>query len=160
MYRKRTTHRTVAIMLALFTVPALAAYSTAGPGRPPLGAGGPLMRCIDQLDLAPETRGRVEALIQKQNESMMADRDAMKAAMDTYYTVLTAAQKDSAALSKAQGAIMALEQKRAEKRFALESSIVALLTADEAARLATCLSSAQQEFPGGPPAFGGKSGIR
>ena len=72
MNRKRTTHRTVAIMLALFTVPALAAYSTAGPGRPPLGAGGPLMRCIDQLDLAPETRGRVEALIQKQNESMMA----------------------------------------------------------------------------------------
>jgi hypothetical protein len=41
-----------------------------------------------------------------------------------------------------------------------ESSIVALLTADEAARLATCLSSAQQEFPGGPPAFGGKAGIR
>jgi len=160
MNKSRTTHRIPAIMLALFTMLVLAAYSAAGPGRPPLGAGGPLMRCIDKLDLAPETRARVEALIQKQNESMTADRDAMKAAMDSYYTVLTAAQKDSAALSKAQGAIIALEQKRAEKRFALESSIVALLTADEAARLATCLSSAQQEFPGGPPAFGGKAGIR
>jgi len=160
MNRKRTTHHTMVIMLALFTVPVLAAYGAAGPGRPPLGAGGPLMRCIDQLNLAPETRARVEALIQKQNESMTADRDAMKAAMDTYYSALTAVQKDSAALAKAQGTILALEQKREENRFALESSIVALLTADEAARLATCLSSAQQEFPGGPPSFGGKAKIR
>jgi len=145
----------------LFTLPVLAAYSAAGPGTPPLGAGGPLMRCIDQLNLSPATRARVDALIQQQNESMTADRDAMKGATDAYYSALTAAQKDSAALAKAQGAILALEQKRAESRFALEKSIVALLSADDAVKLGKCLSSAQTAgFPGEPPSFGGKARIR
>jgi len=161
MKKNRSIHRTVTTMLALAVVLVLAAYSAAGPGRPPLGGGGPLMRCIDQLNLSAETRAKVEAHIQKQNESMTADRDAMKAAMDTYYSALTAGQKDGAALAKAQQAIIALEQKRAESRFALERSIVAVLSADEAARLGKCLSSAQtMEFPGGPPDFGGKTRIR
>lgn len=85
----------------------------------------------------------------------------MKGAMDTYYSALTTSPQDSAVLAKAQQAIIALEQKRAESRFALEKSIVALLSADDASKLGRCLSSAQTAgFPGGSPAFGGKAGIR
>jgi Spy/CpxP family protein refolding chaperone len=148
----------VTIMLALVTILVAAPYSAAGPGRPPMGGGGPLMRCIDQLTLPADTRAKVDALIQKHSEHMAADRDAMKGAMDTYYSALTTSPQDGAALAKAQQAIIALEQKRAESRFALEKSIVALLSADDAAKLGRCLSSAQTAgFPGEPPSFGGKA---
>ncbi len=120
-----------------------------------MGPPDPMMRCIRQLNLSSETLNKVEALIQTQQESMAADRDTMKAAMDTYYAALTAAAQDSAALAQAQQAIIALEQKRAESRFALESSIVALLSADEATKLEECLSSLP-EPPIGPPGFGNK----
>ena len=119
------------------------------------------MRCIDQLNLPADTRAKVEALIQKQSENMAADRDTMKGAMDTYFSALTTSPQDSAALAKAQQVIIALEQKRAESRFALEKSIVILLNADDAAKLGKCLSSAQTAgFPGEPPSFGGKARIR
>jgi hypothetical protein len=92
---------------------------------------------------------------------MAADRDAMKAAMDTYYSALTASPQDSAALAKTQQTIIALEQKRADSRFALEKSIVALLSADDAAKLGKCLSIEQAAgFPGEPPSFGGKARMR
>jgi Spy/CpxP family protein refolding chaperone len=161
MKKNRTMCQTVTIMLGLFAMLALAAYSIAGPGRPPLGGGGPLTRCIDQLNLPADTRARVEALIQKQHQSMSADRDAMRTVMDTYYSALAASPQDSAALDKAQQAIIALEQKRAESRFALEKSIVVVLSKDDAAKLGRCLNSAQTaDSPGGPSAFGGKAGIR
>ena len=151
----RTMCQIVTIMLAL------AAYSAAGPDRPPMGGGGPLMRCIDQLNLPADTHAKVEALIQKHSENMAADRDAMKAAMDTYYSTLTASPQESAALAKAQQIIIALDQKRAESRFALEKSIVARLSADDAVKLGKCLSSAQTlGFPGEPPSFGGKARMR
>ena len=161
MKTPRTMCQIVTIMLALVTMLALAAYSADGPGRPPLGGGGPLTRCIDQLTLPADARAKVEALIQKHSENMAADRDAMKSAMDTYYSALTASPQDSAALIKAQQAIIVLEQKRAESRFALEKSIVALLSADDAAKLGKCLSSAQTAgFPGEPPSFDGKPKMR
>jgi Spy/CpxP family protein refolding chaperone len=119
------------------------------------------MRCIDQLNLPADTRAKVDALMQKHSESMSAERDAMKGAMDTYYSALTTSPQDSAALAKAQQAIIALEEKRAESRFALEKSIVALLSTDDAAKLGKCLSSAQTAgFPGEPPSFGGKARMK
>ncbi len=161
MKTTRTTHQIVTVMLVMAAMLAPAAHSVAGPGRPLLGGRGPLMRCIDQLNLPADTRAKVETLIQKHSENMAADRDAMRGAMDTYYSALTASPQDSAALATAQQAIIALEQKRAESRFALEKSIVALLGAEDAAKLGKCLSSAQTaEFPGEPPSFGGKAGMR
>jgi Spy/CpxP family protein refolding chaperone len=161
MKKNKMTHCTVTIMLALFIALALAAHSAAGPGRPALGGGGPLMRCIDQLNLSVDTRAKVDALIQKHSENMAAERDAMRGAMDTYYSALTTSPQDSAALAKAQQAIIALEQKRTENRLALEKSIVALLSADDAAKLGRCLSSAQTAgFPGEPPSFGGKTRMK
>jgi Spy/CpxP family protein refolding chaperone len=161
MKKKRTMFQTVAIMLVLVTMLVATPYSAAGPGRPPMGGGGPLMRCIDHLNLPADTQATVEALIQKHSENMAADRDAMKGAMNTYYSALTTSPQDSAALAKSQQAIIALEQKRAESRFALEKSIVALLSADDAAKLGKCLSSEQAAgFPGEPPSFGGKARMR
>jgi Spy/CpxP family protein refolding chaperone len=118
------------------------------------------MRCIDQLNLPADTRAKVEALIQKHSESMAADRDSMKAAMDRYYSALTASPQDSATLAKAQQAIIVLEQKRAETRFVLEKSIVALLSADEASKLGECLKTSRPEPPGGPPDIGSKARMR
>ncbi len=161
MRKKSTMFQSVAIILALVTMLVAMPCSAAGPGRPPLGGGGTLMRCIDQLDLPADTRATVEALMQMHSEGMSAERDAMKGAMDTYYSALTASPQDSAALAKAQQAIIALEQKRAESRFALEKSIVVMLSADDAAKLGKCLSSAQTAgFPGETPSFGGKARMR
>ncbi len=161
MKTPRTPCQIVTVMLALVAMLVATTSSAAGPGRPPMGGGGPLMRCIDQLTLPADTRATVGALMQKQSEGMSGERDAMKGAMDTYYSALTASPQDSAALAKAQQAIIALEQKRAENRFALEKSIVVLLSADDAAKLGKCLSSAQTAgFPGEPPSFGGKARMR
>lgn len=157
----RTMCQIVTVMFVLIAILALTTYSAAGPGRPSLGGGGPLTRYIDQLNLPTDISAKVEALIQKHSENMAADRDAMKGAMDTYYSALTTSPQDSATLAKAQQAIIALEQKRAESRFALEKSIVALLSAEDAANLGKCLSSAQTAgFPGEPPSFGGKARMR
>lgn len=161
MKTNRTMCQIVTIMLALVAMLSSAPYSAAGPGKPPMGGGGPLMRCIDQLNLPADTRAKVDALIQKHGENMAADRDAMKGAMDTYYSALTASPQDSAALAKAQQPIIALEQKRAESRFALEKSIVTELCAEDAAQLGKCLSSAQTAgFPCEPPSFGGKTRMK
>jgi Spy/CpxP family protein refolding chaperone len=76
----------------------------------------------------------------------------MKAAMATYFEALTAADPDSAALAQAQEAIIALEKEHVESRFALENSIVALLSTDEATQLGQCLISLP-ERPVDPPNF-------
>lgn len=65
MKKNKMTHRNIAVMLALVAMLSSAPYIAAGPGRPPLGEGGPLKRCIDQLNFPVDTRANVDALIQK-----------------------------------------------------------------------------------------------
>lgn len=152
MKKNKMTCFTVATTLMLGIMLALAHYSDAGPAGPLMGMG-PLMHCIQQLDLSSETLATVEALITTRNENKAGDRDTMKAAMDTYFAALTAVPRDSAALVQAHQAIIALEQKHTESRFALDSSIVDLLNDDETAKLSECLGSLP-EPPDGPPGFG------
>lgn len=155
MKKNKITCITVAVAFTLCIMLALTHYSAAGPAGPFMGRG-PLLRCIQQLDLPSETLAEVEVLIKTQRESMAGDRDAMKSAMDTYYAALMAVPHDSAALAEAQQALIALEQQHAERRFTLESSIVALLSDDEITTLRECLSSLPDP-PDAPPGFGNKA---
>ena len=150
MKKNKMTYLNVIIIFGLCTILAMVRHSAAKPGGHPRGPD-PFMRCVHQLNLSSETLAKVEALIQAQIETMKADKDTMKTAMATYFEALTAADPDSAALAQAQQMIIALEQKHAENRFALESSIVALLSADEAAQLGQCLISSPPESPTAPP---------
>ena len=152
MKKNRMICLNATIIFAVCTTLAMAQHSAANPGGHP-GGPNPFMRCIYQINLSSETLAKVEALIQAQMETMEADKNTMKAAMDAYFEALTAAEPDSAALAEAQQVIIALEQKHAEGRFALESSIVALLSADEAAELGQCLINLTPEPPTGPPDF-------
>jgi len=106
--------------------------------------GGPhiLMRCLDQ-----------GAILAAQQETMAADRETMQAARDAYLAALTAATSDDAALAQAQQEIIRLKQQHTEARFALESSIVALLSTEQAAQLGQCLIN----MPAGPWPTGGHS---
>lgn len=138
---------TAALCVALCAALAMAHYCDAKPAGPPHGGPNPFMRCLDQLTLSSETSAKIKTLMQTHFESMAEDRDTMKAAMDAYFTALTAAGSDSATLAEAQQTIITLEQKHTESRFALESSIVALLSTDEAAQLRECLTSSMTEPP-------------
>jgi Spy/CpxP family protein refolding chaperone len=140
MKKNRMTYLTLAVMLTLCGTLAAAQGSAAGRGRHP-GGPDPFMRCINQLNLSTETRTKVDELIQTEREATKDERDTMKAAMDAYYAALTSSEQDSVALAEAQQEIIALEEEHRENRFALESSIVALLTTDEAAQLGQCLTS-------------------
>jgi len=138
---------TAALCIALCAALAIARYCDAKPAGPPHGGPNPFMRCVDKLSLSAESSAKIKTLMQAHFETMTADRDTMKAAMEAYFTALTAATQDSAALAEAQQTIITLEQKRAESRFSLESAIVGLLSADEAAQLRECLISSMTEPP-------------
>ena len=146
MKKNKMIYLTVAVIVTLCTTLAVVQHSAARPGGHPKGPD-PFMRCIKQLNLSSETRTKVDALMQAQMETIKADRDTMKAAMDSYFEALTAAESDSAALAQAQQAIIALEKEHVESRFTLESSIVALLSTDEVTQLGLCLISSPE-----PPA--------
>ena len=163
MKKNKTIHLTTAIIFALCVALSAAQDSDARQGKGfPGGHGGPnpFMRCIYKLNLSSDTLTKIEALLQAQQAAMTADRGSMKAAMNTYFAALTAAAPDSAALAQAKQAIIALEQKHAENRFALDSSIVALLSSDEAVQLGECLASAQPEPRSGDNETGRKHGRR
>ncbi|MEI6127834.1 MAG: hypothetical protein WCQ99_14910 [Pseudomonadota bacterium] len=143
-------HITMAIIFTLFITLSAVQDSDAQPGRGFSGGTrgpNPFMRCIHMLTVSSDTMIKIETIHQAQKETMKADRDVMMAAMDTYYAALTAPNQDSTALALAQQSITALEQKHAEVRFALESSIVSLLSAAETEQLGECLASALPDPP-------------
>jgi len=109
-----------------------------GPGMPP---GPPLMRCVDQLNLSTDTKNAVDTLVQEDRESMQAAFESHKTLMDAYLAALTASPLDESALTSAQQALAAQQQTDTESRFALDRSIVELLTADEVAALAECMAA-------------------
>lgn len=143
------SHISLALILMLCGTLAVTTGSDAMPGKGGPPGPNPFMRCINKLNLSTDTLAKIEALFQTEREAMKADRDTMKAAMDTYFTALTASPQDSAVLAQAQQAIIALNKSHEESRFALESSIVALLSADEATQLGQCLISTETTPPTG-----------
>jgi len=116
-----------------------------GPGGPGMPPGPPLMRCVNQLNLSTETKSAIDALLQADQESMQAAFESHKSLMDAYLAALTASPQDESALTSAQQALAAQQQTDMEGHFALDRSIVELLTVDELAALATCLSSDTQQ---------------
>lgn len=112
-----------------------------GPGGPGMPPGPPLMRCVDQLNLSTDTKSAIDALLQADRESMQEAFESHKTLMDAYLAALTVSPIDESALTSAQQALTAQQQTDAESRFALDRSIVELLTADEVAALAECMAS-------------------
>jgi Spy/CpxP family protein refolding chaperone len=110
-----------------------------GPGMPP---GPPLMRCVDQLNLSTDTKSAIDALVQADRESMQAAFESHKTLMDAYLAALTTSPLNESALASAQQALAAQQQTDTESLFALDRSIVELLTADEVAALAECMAAA------------------
>jgi hypothetical protein len=149
MKKNRITHLTLAAMLTLFSTLAGAQSGAAGRGRHP-GGPDPFMRCINQLALSSETREKADALIQTEREATKDGRDTMKAVMDAYYAALTSSEQDSGTLAEAQQAIVTLEEEHRENRFALEISLVALLSTGEASQLGQCLTSIPEPPPDHP----------
>jgi Spy/CpxP family protein refolding chaperone len=96
---------------------------------------------VEQLNLATDTKTAIDALIQADRDARQEAFAAHKAAMDAYLAALTASPLDESALASAQQALAAQQQADAESRFALDRSIVELLTADELAALAECIAA-------------------
>ncbi|MCP4716592.1 MAG: hypothetical protein GY868_15835 [Deltaproteobacteria bacterium] len=121
-----------------------------GPRMHPPRQGGPdkrpghFMRCVKHLDVTTETGDAIEALLEAEKENREEDREVMQEARDAYIAALTAEEIDDTTLIEAQEAIIALRQQHAESRFALELSVVELLSADEAAGLAECFATRPQ----------------
>jgi Spy/CpxP family protein refolding chaperone len=152
MNKSKKPYITLAIILMACASLIIAKGTEAMPGKGGPGGPNPLMHCINQLGLSTDTLAKIDALLQTQRETMDAERDTMKAARDTYFTALTTVPQDSAALEQAQEALIALHTSHEQSRFSLDSSIVALLSADEAAQLGECLITTQPEPPAGPSA--------
>ena len=115
------------------------------PGMPP-PHGSPLLRCINQMDtIASETKSAIDALVQARQEAKRSDFSTMKTLMDAYVAALTASPIVENALASAQKALAAHMQADMQSNFALDKSIVGLLTADELMALATCMANS------GPP---------
>ena len=109
--------------------------------------GPPLMRCVNQLNLSTDTKSAIDALLQADRESMQAAFESHKSLMDAYLAALTASPLDESAITSAQQALASQQQTDTESRFALDRSIVELLTADELAALSECLSSFAPQQP-------------
>jgi len=112
-----------------------------GPGGHGMPPGPPLMRCVDQLNLSTDTKSAIDALVQADREAMQTAFETHKTLMDAYLAALTASPLDESALASAQQALAAQQQTDTESRFALDRSIVELLTADELAALAECMAA-------------------
>ena len=112
---------------------------------PPPPHGSPLMRCIDQLDLSSDTQSSIDALVQAHEDAKRSGFSTMKTLMDTYIAALTASPIDADALASAQDALITNMQADMKSNFALDTSIVALLTAEQLTALSTCRANS------GPP---------
>lgn len=116
------------------------------PPPPPHRHGPPLMRCISRLDISADTQSAIDELVQARQEEKKSAFEARKAQMDAYIAALTASPIDDEALAAAQDALIAGRQADMQSDFALDEAIVALLTDEELAELAACMTEA------GPPA--------
>jgi len=142
---KRNKIVIAAVMLALMLT--IGAGASMGRGgfergfRPPGPFGPPMMRCIEQITLAAETRTAIDALVHANREAMKANFESARTLMDSYLKVLTTSPLDETALASAKQALLAQRQAEMESHFELDRAIVKLLTADELSALSTCLSS-------------------
>ncbi len=113
---------------------------------PPPPHGSPLLGCISQLDnMTSETKSSIDALVQARKAAKRSDFSTMKTLMDAYFAALTASPIDENALASAKEALVAHMQADMQSNFAIEKSIVGLLTAEELAALSTCMANS------GPP---------
>jgi len=112
---------------------------------PPPPHGSPLMHCINQLGLSSDTQSSIDALVQAREEAKRSDFETMKTQMDAYIAALTASPIDADALASAQDALATSMQADMKSNFALDTSIVALLSAEELTALSTCMANS------GPP---------
>ena len=125
--------------------------------RPPRPGGGPgkgreggIGRCLKTLELTEETDAAIKALMDAHKETAEADREARDAAREAYRDALTAELFDQAAFDAAKAELISLHNTHAEARFALDQSIVELLSSEEVAALAECMTPPEGGPEGGP----------
>jgi Spy/CpxP family protein refolding chaperone len=115
------------------------------PPPPPPPHGSPLLRCIGELDISSDTKSSIDALVKANEETKQQDAEAHKTLMDAYVAALTASPIDEDALATAQDGLVTSMQADMKSNFALDASIVTLLTAEQLTELSTCMANS------GPP---------
>jgi Spy/CpxP family protein refolding chaperone len=154
MKRNKMLTITAVIVALLLTIGT--GYSIAKGGLGMHGPGmfhrAPLLKCIDKLTLSAETKTAINTLVQNNRAANKQSWESNQATMKTLYTnyakALTAYPMDQAAqdaLTAAQNAIItqmqANVQEGIQRRFELNSAIVAKLTPEELATVGTCFES-------------------
>ena len=141
MNKKRFVITGVVLAVMMLTIGTGAAQSKDGTGMmPPYGT--PLLRCINRMNnMTSETKSAIDALVQARKEAKRSDFSIMKTLMDTYFAALTASSIDETALASAQKALVTHMQADMQSNFALDKSIVRLLSADELTALSTCMAN-------------------
>ncbi|MCX5902782.1 MAG: hypothetical protein NTV89_04760 [Proteobacteria bacterium] len=162
---KRNKMLTITAVIAALLLTIGAGFSIAKGGLGMHGLGmmhrAPLLKCIDKLNLSAETKNAINTLVQKNRESNKQSWESNQATMKTLFTnyakALTASPLDQSALTAAQNAIITQMQANVQagiqSRFALNSSIVEMLTPEELATVDTCFENEIQHS--GIPGMGG-----
>ena len=162
---KRNKMLTITAVIAALLLTIGTGYSIAKGGLGMHGPGmfhrAPLLKCIDKLTLSAETKTAINTLVQNNRaankQSWESNQANMKTLFTNYAKALTASPLDQSALTAAQNAIITQMQANVEagiqRRFELNSSIVAKLTPEELATVDTCFESEIQHA--GIPGMGG-----
>ena len=113
-----------------------------GPGQRPPPGPDPivhhLIRCVDHLDVSSETRSTIDQLLNAHRDAQEQGRETMRAAMDAYWSALTASELDENALAKAKATLLSLRQQEMQSDFDLARSIRDLLSGDQLQELSAC----------------------